>query len=87
MMRLYLLVIGICVHLRSSAVNISDKLRLPRLPIGAPDSIKFLPQSSYEFVLSSLLKISRRFALFAVNIFLCRLPRLPIVAPDSIKYL
>jgi hypothetical protein len=44
----------ICVHLRSYAVNISDKLRLSRLPIGAPDSIKFLSQSLYEFVLSSL---------------------------------
>ncbi len=46
----------ICVHLRSSAVNISDKLRLPRLSIGAPDSINYLAKSSYEFVLSSLFK-------------------------------
>jgi hypothetical protein len=40
---------------RSSAVNISDKLSLHRIPIGAPNSIKYLAQSSYEFVLSSLL--------------------------------
>ncbi len=44
----------ICVHLRSSAVRFSVCNSLHRLPIGAPDSIKYLIQSSYEFVLSSL---------------------------------
>ncbi len=60
----------ICVYLRSSAVYISDKLRLHRFPIGAPNSVKYLAQSSYEFVLSSLFIFTRCFAFpvcFAVN--------------------
>ncbi|MGB8215770.1 MAG: hypothetical protein WCE94_00550 [Candidatus Methanoperedens sp.] len=44
----------ICVHLRSSAVHDFDMHSLRWLPIGAPDSINYLAQSSYEFVLSSL---------------------------------
>ena len=44
----------ICVHLRSSAVRDFDTHSLPRMPIGAPDSLKYLALSSYEFVLSSL---------------------------------
>ncbi len=44
----------ICVYLRSSAVYIFDKMRLQWLPIGAPDYLKYLKLSSYEFVLSSL---------------------------------
>ncbi len=44
----------ICVHLRSSAVRDLETHSLPRITIGAPDSLKYLALSSYEFVLSSL---------------------------------
>ncbi len=39
---------------RSSAVRYFDMHSLRRIPIGAPNSQKYLIQSSYEFVLSSL---------------------------------
>ncbi|MCX9024548.1 MAG: hypothetical protein OIN85_00465 [Candidatus Methanoperedens sp.] len=44
----------ICVYLRSSAVRDFDMYSLHRIPIGAPNSQKYLYLSSYEFVLSSL---------------------------------
>ncbi len=73
-----------------SAVRDFDTYSLPRLPIGAPDSLKYLNLSSYEFVLSSLFIFHpalRSLCSSAVNEFLYAEKCVKVhICPQYLKY-